>query len=253
MSEDKDSVLRRVQKLLAIANDDRADPNEAAAAAKMAEKVMRKYQIEHADVVRRELESGDNMSTQDCTVIMKRDLKGKGEHIPKKVPQWGQWLGVSIAKLFDCQARLAVDARGSACIRFLGYASDVQVAAWTFDYLVGQTISAIRAYQKGASRSKAESESFRRGFVLAVNAMLQSEANKKREEMSAAVTSRALMVVKQQAVDKHFGEAAYREKKGHVKVGEADAYWAGRVQGSKVQMRQGVRANDGNGQLRLEA
>ena len=34
--ENKESILRRIQKLLAIASDDRADPNEAAAAAGMA-------------------------------------------------------------------------------------------------------------------------------------------------------------------------------------------------------------------------
>lgn len=35
MSDNLDSIMRRVQKLLAIAQDDRANPNEAAAAAAM--------------------------------------------------------------------------------------------------------------------------------------------------------------------------------------------------------------------------
>ena len=41
--ETPDNVLRRVQKLMAIANDTRADPNEAASAAAHAANIMQKY------------------------------------------------------------------------------------------------------------------------------------------------------------------------------------------------------------------
>ena len=41
-SPDLESILRRVRKLLAIAEDGRGDPNEAAAAAQQAERIMRK-------------------------------------------------------------------------------------------------------------------------------------------------------------------------------------------------------------------
>ena len=66
--EDKDSILRRIQKLLAIAGDDRADPNEAAAAAGMAEKVMRKYQIDHAELIMNGLKQGHDLSTEDIAL-----------------------------------------------------------------------------------------------------------------------------------------------------------------------------------------
>lgn len=46
-----DAVIRRVQKLLAIAQDDRANEHEAAAAAAQAEKLMRKFQIDHTDFI----------------------------------------------------------------------------------------------------------------------------------------------------------------------------------------------------------
>ena len=49
--ENLEGVMRRIQKLLAIANDGRGDPNEAASAAAMAEKMMRKYQLDNADIV----------------------------------------------------------------------------------------------------------------------------------------------------------------------------------------------------------
>lgn len=251
MEDNKEAVLRRVQKLLAIAGDERADPNEAAAAAKQAEKIMRKYQIEHADVVRRELEGDDNFSTADCTVIMKRDVKGRGAHRPVVVPTWGQWLAVDVAKLFDCGARVSYNPERGAVMRFFGFASDVQVASWTFDYLVGQTIAAIRAFQRtpGAyKRTKEESDSFRRGFVVQLCHMLKAEAAAKAAEMAKAVTSRELMVVKQQAVERRFGEFRYQEK--DTKAGSAFA--AGVAEGRKVQMRQGVRHDGEGGQLRLE-
>lgn len=67
--ENLEGVLRRIQKLLAIANDSRANPEEAAAAASMAHKIMQKYQIDHTEVIMAEINRGDSMSKQHFTVI----------------------------------------------------------------------------------------------------------------------------------------------------------------------------------------
>jgi hypothetical protein len=249
MSDNLDAVLRRVQKLLAIAQDERADPNEAAAAAQQAEKIMRKYQLDNADVVRKEFADADNFGSDDCVVIMKRDVKGAGAHKPVKVPAWGQWLAVRVAKYLDCQATIGYNAVKGACITFRGYKSDVQVASWTFDYLVGCVISAVRRFQKAAPRAKAESESYRRGFVMSLLGLIDREIAAKAAEQQASSTSRELVVAKAQAVAQHFGETKYRDKK--VSVRDQNAYGAGRADGAKVQMRQGVRNDGGTGQLRL--
>lgn len=246
-----DGVMRRLEKLLAIANDTRANQAEAAAAAKMAENVMRKYQIEHADALRSEFErkSADTFATADCVAIMKRDINGKGEHRNRKVPGWGSWLAFEVAKLNDCEIRFGYADR--AVIRFFGYKPDVQVASWTFDYLVGCMIGDIRAWQKAYPRSKAESESYRRGFVLSLCSMLKAERRKKEAEMQAAVSSRALVVVKAQAVAEHFGTFSYGTAKRST-ISEGDAYRRGMEAGSKVSMRQGVGSSTSNATLRIK-
>lgn len=251
MNPEIEGVMRRVQKLLAIANDARANPNEAAAAAQQAEKIMRKYQIDNATAMRSDFTTQENFTTQDCIVIMKRDVDGKGKHIPSKVPGWGGWIAYSVAKLNDCEIRYAQCIHRGAVIRFYGFTADVQVAAWTFDYLVTQTIKALRAYQKEAPRSKAESESYRRGFVLSVCRTVDAETNRKKAEMQAAVTSRALVVSKYQALVERFGEFTYRSNKSKANL-LGDAFSAGHKAGSKVQLTQGIGSSNSSGSLRLQ-
>lgn len=232
-SEDLSGVMRRVQKLLAIAGDARANPEEAAAAAAMAEKVMRKFQLEHADVVRAELNSKDNFATEDACAVMK---KGKG-HRPTSVPSWAQWLACQVAKLNDCEVKLAWNRELGSCIRFFGYKSDVQVCAWMFDYLTTTLIRNVRAYQKadqwGFKRSKAESESYRRGFVAMLQTLLQRSIDAKEREAQAASSNRALMVVKKQALAEHFGDFSYKTGKAK-DVSNKEAFKAGLLDASKV-------------------
>lgn len=247
MSDDIAAVMRRIQKLLAIAGDDRADSNEAAAAASMAEKIMRKYELEHADVVRAEFKSADNFDTIDACVVMK---KGQ-DHKPRKSPQWAQWLAVAVARMHDCEVKQARTVELGACVRFFGYKSDVQVCAWVFDYLTTQVIRACRAYQKGGHRDKAESESYRRGFVMRLLGSIEQAVAEKKREQEAAVTSRELMVVKQAAIAEHFGSFKYNDTK-KVKVSSNAAYHQGAVDGSKVDVsRKALGTNAGGNALLL--
>ena len=91
--ENKESILRRIQKLLAIASDDRADPNEAAAAAGMAEKVMRKYQIDHAELIMTSLKQGHDLGTEDVIA----SAKTNGTKV-LKVPAWAGWIAVAVSR-----------------------------------------------------------------------------------------------------------------------------------------------------------
>ena len=70
-TENLESVIRRVQKLLAIAEHERSDPNEAAAAAGMAEKIMRKYQLDYSAVIITALKKGDDLSTENIVCSAK--------------------------------------------------------------------------------------------------------------------------------------------------------------------------------------
>lgn len=253
MQENMEGTLRRVQKLLAIAQDDRANPQEAAAAAQMAEKIMRKYQIDHSQFIQQELKSGKAMKVMATSANMKRDDPSRPRLT--KNPSWAGWLAYRVAKLNDCETRFGWDNAKGATVEFFGYDSDVQVSTWTFDYLVGVLIGAMKTYQRsGVTRSKAESESYRRGFVLAVCSNLQRMAEQKQAEAHKAQGgSYALVVSKQQAIVEHFGATTYRTAKSASSVRDGIAYAAGFEVGSKVDINvRGVGSSTINETRRLK-
>lgn len=235
---DLEAITRRIRKLLAIAEDTRANPNEAAAAASQAEKLMRKFQLEHADVMRRELELQDAFGTVDSPAVMKRNVG----HKPRKVPGWAGWIAHGCAQLNDCEVAVTRTAELGACVRFFGFKADVMVAAWTFDYIMNALIAAVRDYQT-CPRSKSESDSYRKGYAISVSVALRQALDAKRAEAAAHNTTNALVVLKTEKLREHYGEFGYTQPKKIV-TREATAYIAGRVDGSRLDVtRRGVGAD----------
>jgi hypothetical protein len=197
-------LLRRIAKLLAIAGDHRADPNEAAAAAAMAERIMRKHQIEHAEVLTASLaRNEEEMATADVETRIKTGEKYPRP--PSSVPIWGQWIAVAVAKLHDCEVRYGWCPRRGKVIRLFGVAADVQVASWTIDYIVASLVASSRAWHAAAPRSKADGDSFRKGYAQAVCAKIADM----RRERQASPQMNALVVSKSQAIARAFGEFNY--------------------------------------------
>ena len=232
MTDDKHdlaSVLRRVQKLLAIAEDGRANPNEAAAAARMAEAVMRKYQIEHADVISAELTLGGAEAFASIDVGSTMNLDARDV---KHASGWAGILAVPVAELNDCQARYASVPERGRTIRFSGYASDVQVCRYTFEFIVNSMAAASRRYLRDTGCSRAQAESFRRGYISACCASLKLAKRDKDAEMALASSSRDLVLVKESAVAKHFGAVSYGSKVS--RTASANAFHHGHAEGSKL-------------------
>lgn len=235
-SSDLSGVLRRVQKLLAMANDGRGNPEEAAAAASMAEKIMRKYQLEHADVIQAELKSGAGLIWKAVFANMKRDDPKRPPLV--KNPMWGQFLAVAIAQLHDCAARQGrdTDKHGthSASLRFYGYSADVEMCAFTFDYLVGVVIRALKERQKAGIKDRTANEAYRKGFVSALTQRIADLGAEKEREQQQLSGSRALVVSKQRAIAEQFGETQYKTKRTNVK--DYGAYAEGARDGRKVDL-----------------
>lgn len=203
-------MLRRVQKLLAIAQDDRANPNEAAAAASQAEKIMRKYQIDNEEAITREVKAGQNLIVGQVVAT----AKDNGTPVDK-VPPWAQWLGVAIAGLNDCGARngrKATDKGYEACINFYGYEADVQVCVWMFEYLVATTnrlCKEARSDYRYLEGGRSWMHSYRSGVSQGILSSVNRLAAEKKAEQQAAVTQRALVVVKEHAITEKFGTFTY--------------------------------------------
>jgi len=231
--ENLDSVMRRIKKLLAIAEDSRGDPNECAAAARMAESIMRKFQIEHADVISVELQHEDALSSVDIGSTMDMGRRAK------EASGWAGILAVPVAELFDAQARYASTPEKGKTIRFSGYKTDVQMCRFTYEFIVNSMAAASRAYSKEHAVSRREAESFRRGYINACCASLKALKREKDTEVQQASSSRALVLSKANAVAAHFGAVRYRTKM--VRTSSALAYATGRDEGSKLQVgRRGV-------------
>lgn len=202
---DKDAVMRRVQKLLAIAQDDRANPHEAASAAAMAEKIMRKYQLDHAEVIMTKIKAGEDMETVEVVC----SAKTNGTRV-KVVPPWAQELAIQIAKLTDTGCRIGVQRTGQchACVRFYGYSSDVKLAAWMLDYLVATVNRLCNEFKDTpayAIGGRGEVNSYRLGVAIGIGKQLRAQLAEKQADQQGRAAGTALMVVKQQAITEKYG------------------------------------------------
>lgn len=245
-----EATMRRIAKLLAIANDGRGDPNEAAAAARMAESIMRKFQIEHADVISIELNKGAAESFADEDVGSSLNPEGYS----KESSGWSGILAVAVAKLHDCQARFVRTAKHGKTLRFSGYAADAQMARFTYCYLVSQMAQATKLYQRECGYNvRATSEAFRRGFNSSLCELLKKALLDKQAAMQAESTSRGLVIVKANAVAKHFGAVKYRSAGGY-STRQGDAFGAGREEGRKVDVnRRGIEGGRSTGNVMIGA
>lgn len=219
MSENLEKIYRRLQKLMAIANDTRANPAEAAAAASQAENIMRKYQIEESDIVINELKSGEAQNFDFFDVGADFD---QGKMKVRQVQKPLSLLAVAVARLNDCQAKIITDKIFGKMLRFQGYKPDVMVCKFTFRYI----LNAMRV----AAKYESAPDDFRLGYSHAVVESLgKALADKQADRVH---DSRALVVIKKDAVALHFGEVNY--VKSSLNIGNRNAFEKGVREGRKL-------------------
>lgn len=243
-SNDLENVMRRVKKLLAIAEDGRANAEEASAAAGMAERIMRKYQIEHADILAVELTRGgaESFSHEDVGSTL------NPEGYSQEASGWAGILGVAVAQLHDCQARYVKTIKHGKTLRFQGFAADAQMARFTYLYLVAAMNAAAKQFTKEGDCDRRDLTDFRRGFNSAVCALLANATQAKKREMQEASSSRALVIAKDRAVAEHFGAVKYRST-GQRRGG--DAFREGQARGSKVDVTRSGLSGGGSSRAQL--
>ena len=184
-TENLDSVMRRIRKLMAIAQDGRGSMAEAQTAAAMAQRIMAKYKLEHQDLLISELRSRDNFGedTREVKPSFKRDT----------LKQWAGQLAVAIARANDAH----VEWHEGKTLRFWGMKSDVEVSGYMFDYLVDQVQRGTQAFFT-LIPDRDRAEDFRQGMITGVCKSLRGE--------QAPNSGNALVVAKAAAVEAHFGK-----------------------------------------------
>jgi hypothetical protein len=249
MNPELESVIRRITKLLAIAQDDRANPNEASAAAGQAEKLMRKFQLDSADLLIRSLKAGDDMETQDC----RADAITNGTKA-KTIPPWAGFLAVAVAKLCDVGAQSVDHDSYGRAVRFFGYKDDVRLAKWIFDYLI-QNINklafAYRSTDDYIRNGRGVLADYRKGVVQGIITQINQQIAEKKAEMDRTATGRELMIVKQNAITARFGNV-FKTKRTSAGARRADSYHNGYTDGRKVDInRRGVENSNPSPTLRI--
>jgi hypothetical protein len=226
MSDNREKIIERVRRLLAMAGDV-SSPNEAAIAASRARKLMDKYQLSQKDFIEK------SQYTASETGDPRRSW-----------PRWEQNIAVGVAKLNDCQVKFQQAYQNKKVLSFQGEEGDVRVCEYLFTYLVEAGNRLCKAYLKQVGKSGlAEANAFKLGFGSALQQRLKEMARERDQEYHS--TGTGLMVLKKELVQKHFGAAAYRQAKrsAHHSASQSTVR-AGHQAGQDIRIHTGVGGTD---------
>lgn len=237
-AENLEGVMRRIQKLLAIAGDDRANPEEASAAASMAAKIMRKYQLEHADVVLESLRKGDDMHKESVV----HGPRAKANQAFEKVPTWVQWIAVEVGKCNDCGVKITRSATGDACVQFYGFKQDVMVAKFTFEYLCATVLRLCNEYKRSGAGHMGTMDSYRKGVSSGIYGKLRESRASTERDNKTSTTGTALVVAKARAVAEYGGE--FKTKASRSTTSNSSAFGAGVRDGRAVDVNRRAVTNN---------
>jgi len=227
-----DKIKDRIKKLLRMA-EDTSSPNEAAIAASRAQKLMRQYQLDHADIVMEDLDDPDQLIYSEV-----------GESY-RKMPGWMQSISVSIARATENQVRLSRTFNNRFILRFEGYKPDVELCEWLMTYLMGQIENQVKAEKILNKRFPADAyvnsptkylSSFREGLAAGIRKKLSEFYAEGSEQVSD--TSRSMIIAKNNAIGNKFGFARYEKRS--VSGRDRSAYAAGNMASRNVSVSRGI-------------
>lgn len=228
-----EKTIERIRKLLRMA-EDTSSPNEAAIAADRAARLMRKHQLDNADVVMQDLEDGDAL------------IRSKADWSYKSIPGWLQSLAVSIAKVTDTQARIARVQGNRSTVEFAGYQPDVELAQWLTVYLYDQITQQSTAHRNECAASAHppfEYQNSPRRYMRSFRDGICSGIREKLAEFYAdgdpetADTARAMVTAKKNAIEREFGRARYKASN---RSQAYSAYQNGQKAADRVNVSRGV-------------
>ena len=205
MSTHKRELIR---KLLALAADPSAAPQEAETAARQAARLMAKHDIDLADLEEEALKAQFDLIQGEAVGCR------PGKRNAKEVPPW---IGI-IAWGIKCYTRTRVSSRGGV-VYFRGPREDVELAQWL------QGILVEGAYK--SSKGQPNPNAYRNGYASAIQGRLKKMV-REREQEETGMSCTALVRVqdaRQRAMDEAYGPEA-RGKSSGVKS-SADGYNAG--------------------------
>ncbi|CAB4143075.1 Domain of unknown function DUF2786 [uncultured Caudovirales phage] len=229
MAMTTDEVISKVQKLMALANNAGATPAEAERAMVQAKALLRKYELDMADVLMKKMESEDTIVEQ----FMRLNPSAYGDNQLATLPIWIRLLMVGVQTY--TRTRMFFNQRASGNqVMFAGMEHDVAIAKHMIQYLIDATYH--QATKDASCRSKADRSSFRYGMAAELQARLKQlrkdEDKASRVEALTMTTGTSLMVIdqkKEELLAARYGEPNIKKATRAV----TNAYRAGREAGAK--------------------
>lgn len=264
MSDDiaREKALEKIKKLLRMAKDGRGNPNEAETAMRQAVSLMAKFNIDESEAILTDLR---NDVDAVITMWRKAGVNATATSLSRAFPAWCGVVSYGVGKLYDCRTFIKTIHEDGVlhgkCVVFGGYKTDVQVAAWTFDYLVDCVKRMSRNFDTAIKRKNLEGlkefgidspdvlllllrqspKARKQEFRETMAAALQGRLVKLKRERDAAAqqaspsagTALAVFDAKQAALKKHFGE----EGEGKTHKGRSGyAAYAGAQAGQRARL-----------------
>jgi len=229
----RDKMIEKITKLLAMAKHNASNETEATTALRQAEAMMRKYDVEFADVEAQKLKEDD----------FEKGFTGETRR--------SRWLWTLAWAAADLTSTLPYK-RGKEII-FCGAKEDVQVALLMHDYLVGVTEKISSNYSgkfDPVFSVREQRQSFKVGMVSVIRERA-AEIKKEREaeitQASTKSSGKDLVVIKQDMI-KHKFNLSYRTARPTY-VSDSGAYYKGQEAGGSVGLNRQVKGSKAN--LRL--
>lgn len=235
MTQDRAKIIEKVSKLLNMANDKRANEQEALVAAEKATKLMEEYNINMTEVGLKKAEAS-GMVARSCIYYNNWRL---GDHE----------LAQPISRLCDCKYWRITNTNN---FEFFGLKHDAEYAMFLYEMLSNTILIELEAYKAGpkfAESAKYENKitlyrSFIRAMQLRLAERLYEMALIKEDNVRKAhSTGTSLIVLKNQVVDQAFKESGMKIKSDNKKLREAkseDAYAEGLAGGDRVNITTGI-------------
>lgn len=230
------SAMTKIRKLLALAGNEAANEQEAATAARQAESLMRKHQIDSVEITLKEIEQ--DVSFEQGTVDV--SFEGRENYVSKAMPSWVGVIAVGVGRLHTCKVDTTWLAGKGLKIRFSGYAPDVLVATWTYTMLC-QTVYRL-SKKHGQGQGMAFCKSFRVGAASTLQRMLFELAHAKLAESQVPGTQAlAIYDNKKARVEEMYG--AQKTTKSNSGASSRAGYLAGKDAAAKINLSTAINSS----------
>ena len=220
----REKILAKVQKLLDMAKHAASNEYEASTALRQAEAIMRKHDIEFAEI------EAQTLSESDMEQVFSSE---------KRNSKWVWNLAWAASYLTSTMPYKRRNPKGFHYIVFCGTKQDTQVAMMMFDYLVNVTEQLAKEFWG----DRTERNSFKAGAAIAIlnNASkIKIEREKDLREASSS-TGTDLVLVKNDLIIKEFN-LSYTASPQKQYIGNENAYRKGYQKGSGVSLNSQIGA-----------